>query len=219
MMPLPKTPRAPILTALLAAALLLGGTLPGLSHAADAEGYFAYKGVGNRSCGDFLVARKKGDAALLRYVGWVEGFLSAGNLYESGTFDIAPWQTQDFMISVLALNCRPDPSVPFHRAVSTMMQSFHPARLTERSEVLLLDTGQGPMPLYSEVLQRVRQRLVTLGKLQPGDAENEPAAMLGDATRKALEDFQNERGLPVTGMPGIQTLAYLFTDIGSAAER
>lgn len=191
-------------------------TMPVTAHAADSEGRFAVKGAGAARCEDFLAAREGRGKRYFMYAGWVEGYLSAANLYERESFDLAPWQNTEVLVTLLARVCRQAPEESVHTALGGMMQLLYPTRLQRRSPLLALETdGQG-VALYAEVLQRVRTRLAKDGYLDAGAADAASPSALDAATAEALARYQQARAIPVTRLPDMLTLVHLFTDVGDA---
>jgi len=189
-----------------AAALLLGGSLASLAFGADTDGNYAIKGAGNTTCKDFLAARSERGQRYFLYGGWIEGFLSAANLYEQETFDIVPWQNTDVLASALATHCKGRERTPFHIAVSRVMQSQFPDRLKSRSSIVGMESGGQAVALYAEVLLRVQEKLKGLGHYAA-----EPSGVDDSATRAALRSFQVAKGIKATGLPDQVTLIYLLT--------
>jgi len=55
------------------------------TYAADADGKFAVKGAGKRSCNDFVQAADEKSSDFLLYGGWLEGYLSHFNSNQENT--------------------------------------------------------------------------------------------------------------------------------------
>jgi hypothetical protein len=182
------------------------------AFAADNDGHYAVKGAGNTTCQDFLAARAEGGQRYFLYGGWIEGFLSAANLYEENTFDIVPWQNTDVLATALAAHCRGRDDTPFHLAVARVMQSEFPDRLKERSALVGMESGDKAVAVYAQVLRRLQERLRTLGHYDAAPTGADDAA-----TREALRSFQQAQDLEATGLPDQVTLIYLFTQGSSGA--
>jgi hypothetical protein len=185
--------------------LFLCCVMPLPAWPADAEGHYAVKGVGNTTCAGFLEARAALSPRYQMYGGWIDGFLSAANLYESDTFDIVAWQNTDLLASLVASRCEPQPDVPFHLAVSRTMQGLFAQRVRSRSDVVGFagDDGGRGVALYRTVVERMGERLRSLGYVASADVPTE-------ALQAALRAFQADRQLPVTGLPDQVTLLYLL---------
>jgi hypothetical protein len=185
--------------------------LPGVSllQAADTDGNYAVKGAGIATCAAFNDAREAGGREYYMFAGWMEGFLTAGNLYEEETFDIAPWQNTEVLAAALDSLCKRNPQQKFHLAAAGLMREFFPARLRQQSLPVVVGGEEDGVVVYQEVLDRVASRLRELDYLGEGMAA-------GDATATALARYQEAMDIPVTRLPDQLTLLYLFTDVGDS---
>lgn len=187
--------------------LALASTAP--LQAADTDGNYAVKGAGIADCAAFNEAREAGGRQYYMFAGWMEGFLTAGNLYEEDTFDIAPWQNTDVLAAALDSLCKRNPQQQFHLAAAGLMREFFPARLKQQSVPVVVGGEENGVVVYQEVLDRVTIRLRELDYL----GEDKVA---GDATATALGSYQEAMDIPVTRLPDQLTLLYLFTDVGAS---
>ena len=77
--------------------------------ARDAGGAYAIKGTGQQACADYVqayaAAERTEGASLLLYRGWLEGYLTGFNHFQDETYDLAPWQTTELMLAMLAKHC------------------------------------------------------------------------------------------------------------------
>ena len=177
----------------------------GSAQAADAEGRYAIKGSGLANCAAMVEALETQDRRLSEFGGWLTGYISALNRTEADTFDLAPWQSTEFLVIALGNFCLRNPKMGIHRAVSAMVDTLRRDRLTTRSEPLQLGDGGPKVQVYKEVLRRVQQRLKDLGYHQ-GTADG----LYGPQTKKAIQAFQTDQGLPASGLPDQGTLKTLF---------
>jgi hypothetical protein len=79
------------------ASLLIGALLAGMSLASAQEPMATTLGVGNRSCGSWIEARRSVGLLPDVYEGWIAGYLSGSNAiisYEYHTDDLAQAQKQ-----------------------------------------------------------------------------------------------------------------------------
>jgi hypothetical protein len=183
-------------------ALLLLGPVTGL--AGDADGRFAIKGFGLRTCGDFLTARHEQSADYHRFGGWLNGYLTASNRYEPATFDLASWQGTPIMAAWLAEYCAKQPKALFIDAVGALVNRLGADRLQAFSEPAGLP-GQPISLVYISTVHRVQERLAELEHFTA------PASgAFDDATRDALRAYQAANGLDPTGLPDQPTLALLL---------
>jgi hypothetical protein len=173
---------------------------------ADDGGHYAVKGAGTASCGQFLEARRQRTPQYFLFGGWMEGFLSAANLYEPGTFDIVAWQNTDLLATFVAKVCETGPDMPFHLAVARTMNNLLPGKLDRRSAVVGFDGGEGrAVAIYADVVLRLKSALREQGYFDGDDGADDSPAL-----RDALRAFQVDRQLPPTGLPDQVTLVYLF---------
>ena len=173
--------------------------------AADANGQFAVKGFGLGTCEQFVQARNDQSRDYFQFGGWLNGYLSATNRYESQTFDIAPWQATGLLAEWLSRYCQSNPELPFVQAVAKMVNLLGKDRITTLSERVTAGDGERPLYIYRSVLRQVQQRLTERGFYQ-GDINGDFDA----ATREALERFQADQDLSRTGLPDQATLAKLL---------
>jgi hypothetical protein len=179
----------------------------GSIQAADEQGRFVVKGAGMTSCAQFAEAAASRDVDFVSYAGWLEGFFSALNRYETQTYDLVSWQGTELLMASLARYCSRNPDVSFHDAAFRMANQLKPTGLTEKSPVVAipLDQQDKSVLVYAVVIQRLQQRLNALG-LYAGETNGQ----FNDATRDALRTFQANRQLPQTGAPDQATLAHLL---------
>jgi hypothetical protein len=96
--------------------------------AKDMNGNFATYGLGARSCGDYIEARKQGDELLDYYNNFVVGYLSAINLVVPNTFDILGTRTMGEAFEWLDLHCGKSPSENFTNAMALLTGAFYDER-------------------------------------------------------------------------------------------
>ncbi|MGF1607220.1 MAG: peptidoglycan-binding protein [Rhodothalassiaceae bacterium] len=170
-------------------------------QARDAEGNAAIKGSGQAKCEIFIQSLNDNKQEAVLFVGWLNGFMSGINLFEEKTFDIVPWQPPAYLVALMRNYCTQNPEEPFHSAALKLARSFAPTRLAERSDVVQVPHEEGQLPIYKAVLQRVQEHLIEEGYLI-GSADG----LYGPATKRALEAYQQARGIEVTGIPDLNTL-------------
>lgn len=183
----------------LALCLLLA---PTATFAADSKGDFAIRGLGRFACPQLLEAMEAKDARLNVFGAWVDGYISALNQQSPGTFDAAPWQTTELIVSLAGRRCAAEADANFHTIVGRILAEMRPLRLVERSDVVALRSGERVSPLYAEIVNRAKLRLTELGHRGADDDDQ----MLGASIRA----FQADKNLPQTGLLDQQTLLNLF---------
>jgi hypothetical protein len=189
-----------------AAAVAMAGLFAAPALAADEEGRFAMRGVGIVSCGQYLELIEDQPDQLPRFFGWLNGYLSAANQYEEDTYNLVPWQETRLLAAALARYCQQFPDRRFGRAVIQMAEQLRARRLETSSELLTIPREGGEsLRIYRAALERVEAALNDAGyDAGPPDGEYDVA------TEEALTAYQQDRGLPVTGLPDQQTLGQLF---------
>lgn len=173
--------------------------------AADASGNFASKGVGRAACKDFVEVIENKTGKALIYAGWIEGYISASNVYLRDTYDMLPWQGSAVIFSSLGKFCRENPEVSFHRAVITLVRTLHQQRVIEQSPLVEIPVGDKRFVLYADTLRRAQEKLAELGHYTVP-----PTGAYDRDTKWALEAYQQAKGLAVTGLPDQPTLTALF---------
>ncbi len=179
-----------------------------VAHAADNDGKFAIKGIGNTTCADFLAFSESESYNKFLYAGWINGYLTAQNQHLNATFDLSSWQTIHTLGEYLRNYCKKNPKNSFYIAVASMINGLHERRIQTSSPVKKIGTGNNAVLLYQESLVRAQKNLQRLG-LYKGTAEGE----ISEGTKKAISKFQEQHKLPVTGIPDQQTLHLLLMEI------
>ncbi len=194
------------LSVLAAAATVLLSAAPGF--AASKAGDYAVKGIGSDRCADYVKAAEAKSPLLDVFAGWIEGHLTATNLYRPDTFDIAPWQATRLLMALIYAHCQNNPDQRLFAAVRNLEAVLAKSRLAAKSEVVEIDEGGGKkLALYHEILKRAQQALIDRGFLE-GRADGK----FGPKTRAALEAFQEKEGLKKTGLPDQETLFKLLLE-------
>jgi len=178
---------------------------PSAALAATAEGRYAVKEAGAAQCAQFIKEREQKSNAYFQFIGWVGGYLTGYNRFTADTFDVAPWESMGLMDEFLAKLCSENQDKPFIGAVEFMLKQLEPTKLSGFSEAVEAKVGDKTIHLYKEVLTRAQQKLSEMG-LYKGS----PDGAFGDGTRKALEAYQKQVGVQVTGLPDQLTLLRLF---------
>ncbi len=194
------------LSVLAAAAAMLLSTSSGF--AASKAGNFAVKGIGSDRCSSYVKAAEAKSPLLDVFAGWIEGHLTATNLYRPDTFDIAPWQATRLLMALIYAHCQNNPDQRLYEAVQNLEAVLARSRLATKSEVVEIDEGGGrKLALYHEIVKRAQQALIDRGFLE-GRADGK----FGPKTRAALEAFQEKEGLKKTGVPDQETLYKLLLE-------
>jgi len=173
--------------------------------AATTDQKYVIKGAGNGTCERFVSEREAQSQAYTLFGGWLAGYITAYNQLTDETFDIAPWQNLDLLAAFLDNFCRQNPDVAFVSAVGAMISALQPTRLRTASEKIEAAAGDGRVTLFRNVLRDIQIRLTDLGHYQSG-----ADGLYGEGTRRALEEYQQSKALPPTGLPDQRTLFELY---------
>ncbi|MBK8907694.1 MAG: peptidoglycan-binding protein [Rhodospirillales bacterium] len=179
--------------------VVAAGSAP--AAASDAQGRFAPKGAGQVTCEQFLQALEARKENAILAVGWMEGFLTAMNQGLPNTFDIAPWQNSEALIGLVKHNCEQNKDQRFLAVVASLIDFLKDQRLEEASEMIVAESGEKKVAIYKAVMKNVQEKLIAKGMLE-GGADGQ----FGPKTKTALEAFQTEQKIEVTGLPDQQTL-------------
>ncbi len=174
------------------------------SFAAE-NGAFAIKYPGNRSCSEFVEANRESGAENALFLGWLNGYLTGFNRYKEETVDIAPWQGLRLLAGLLLNYCQENPSRSFLVAVDAMAAALFPNRLKANSELVTIEGEETTLQLYRAILMRVQQSLTELGYYG-----RQIDGHFDEATKSALRAYQQDKAVPVTGLPDQETLYQLF---------
>ncbi|MCL6251219.1 peptidoglycan-binding protein [Altererythrobacter sp. KTW20L] len=163
---------------------------------------FAVEGAGMLTCERFIAARS--DSASLDYqrmIGFVEGYLTAANLYEPNTFDLTPWHNAVAFDMILEHHCVQHPADRLVSVTQRLVVGFRPLRVAQFSPLLEVGDGQNRAFVYETILRRAQAALQIRG-LYSGPEDGQFTAAL----RQAFVAFQSEKGLSQTGVPDPATL-------------
>lgn len=188
--------------ALLVAALAMASP----AFAADSKGRAAPKGWGLATCQQFLDAATKKDEEVVRVIiSWLNGFITATNILEKDTYDVAPWQDSLFLLNVMIPYCQQTPKQPLIGVVFGLTQELIKDRIKEHEEILPLEIGKRRLAVYKSVLRDAQAVLIKGGYLK-GTADG----IFGPQTQAAIEGFQKAQQIPITGLPDAITMQRLL---------
>lgn len=173
--------------------------------AADADGRFAAKGAGRKTCSEFITAHDSKSREYYLYGGWLEGYISAYNGFQDDSYDITPWQTTELMLLLLKHHCGKNPESRFLTAVNSFFKLIFADRLVKENPLVKISVNNTESYYYSEILIRAKTRLQKMGFLQ-GEVDDD----FDDQDVAAFAAYQKTFGLKETGIPDQYTLANLF---------
>ncbi len=190
----------------LAAAALAASCLWSASaQSASADGQFAVKGIGVRSCGDFAKDYTEKSQNNLVFAGWLDGYVTAYNRLQSGNFDAAPWQSTSLLLAMINNHCAANPDERLFSVVQALLGFFSNQSLNATSPSIEVAAGENKVKVYRDVLRMAQQALVAAG-----DYAGTPDGVFGPKTRAAFEAFQERNGLTKSGLPSQETLYRLL---------
>jgi len=192
-----------VLKNVLVAALMCG--VPLAAVGADKNGRFGIKGAGTASCERYLEERGKRSEPYYLIAGWVNGYITAANLYEKDTYDLLAWQDSKLINALLETHCKKHPKQQIHLSVRSMVEQLKKSRLREMDVLVEAKADKNSIRLYRDTLRRVQTKLVEQGFYKGG-----VDGKFGLGTKKALEVFQLKHKLKKTGLPDQTTLYALF---------
>lgn len=193
-------PRAAIRHLLLSVVIMTGTLLSAnAANAADREGKFSVRGLGSRTCSTFLAAANE-PVEYDRFGSWLLGYVSARNRAEPETYDFIPTEAGTDFPNIVAVVCKTSPEATLQVAADKAIAALAPMRQTVASPLVQLQSEGRTVAIRQDALRTLQQALIRR-KLYKGSAD-------GDSNPRfiaALKDLQRKEGLPVTGLPDIDT--------------
>ncbi len=188
-----------------AAAILAAMAWP--AQSSTPQGEFAVEGAGLAKCPAFLEARTARSDAYSRFIGYVEGYMTAANRYAPETFDLSPYQTGELFGMIIENHCKSNPDDQLYYIVQSLAAQLDGDRLVNRSDLMRINGSEtGPVAVYEEVVRRMQQRL-TEENLYRGEADGQ----FDEELQRSIENYQAAVGLQPSGMPDTLTLWILFS--------
>ncbi len=195
------------LLSFLAATLVSAATLMSIqARAADSGGQFAVEGIGASTCEGFVTAKSESSDAYWMFLGWLDGYMTGINQYAPETCDITPCQSQNLLAALFEKFCAKNPGANFFAVDNRMIVELRGDRLRESSAPIVAKVGERTVGVYREILRKVQVLLK-----EGGHYKGEVDGLFGPNTRRALESYQKQVGLTVTGLPDQATLFKLLS--------
>jgi hypothetical protein len=189
----------------IAAILIMVAASGGSAAAGTKDGRFAVEDAGRTPCAAFVKAREKNSNDYARYLGFIEGYLTAANRYEPNTFDLTPWHNSAAFGLILDQHCRKNGSDNLVMAAQRLVIAMQPLRLADYSSIVAVGSGQREAQVYQTILKRAQWELSRRGLYRgQNDGKYSPAM------KTALEEFQRAVKLDPTGVPDTPTLWVLL---------
>ena len=176
----------------------------------DDEGNFAVKSVGMAKCSQFVEEKAKDAEGHSLFLGWMDGYISGANQFNSQTYDLIPWGNSLFLGALLESHCKQNPDEYFYVAVNRLAGNWLPLRIKQQSPVVEAGEGEQHVAVYQEIMQKL-QGLLRQDNFYQGPIDG----AYSDNLKAALEAYQQSAGLKVTGLPDFLTLQTLFQGPGT----
>lgn len=111
--------------------MAIAGTAWQDAGAADAKGRFSVRGVGAMTCGKYLESRNLNVNESNQYAHWLTGFLTAYNLLQPDTYDMAPPDryNQQGLLRYLDIYCGKNPKKKIIDAAAAFVRAVNDKRI------------------------------------------------------------------------------------------
>jgi hypothetical protein len=187
---------------LLSLALLLW---PADARAETKDHQFALEESGRATCAMYTHAREGSPQATARYIGFIEGYLTAANRYEPNTFDLTPWHTPEAFALILDEHCAKNPTEALAMVAQQIVVAMMPLRLADKSDLVAIGEGSQQTIVYQRIIWRAQDELTRRG-LYRGKRDGADSPEF----RTALTHFQQLARLDPSGLPDTATLWVLL---------
>lgn len=169
------------------------------AQAADASGNFAVRGLGSQTCATYVAAVAKPEE-FARYGNWLLGYATAQNRTTPDAYDVIPTEPGTDFPNVVAVVCRTNLQMPLENAAASAISVMKPLRQTAASPLVQVSTDGKTVAVRQDSLKRLQTALIAK-QMFKGTANGASSAAFTDA----LKAFQRKEGIPVTGLPDIDT--------------
>jgi hypothetical protein len=174
------------------------------ASAADRAGNFSIRGLGSQPCGQVEASRGSGDDMYPVLRGWVNGYVTNVNATRDGVYDASGGLGIDTLMTLIGNVCRNQGDQSLIQSLQDVLTILQPAALSARPEPVEITAGGRTFSLPRETLEFVQRELAELGFYT-----SVVDGLYGPGTRRAIEDFQRDRGLAVTGLPNDELIVRL----------
>lgn len=171
----------------------------GTAQAADASGNFAVRGLGSQTCAAYVAAAGNPEE-FARYGNWLLGYATAQNRTTPDTYDVIPTEPGTDFPNVVAVVCRTNPQMLLENAAASAIGVIKPLRQTAASPLVQVSADGKTVSIHQDSLKRLQTALIAKQAFK-GAATGASSAAFTDA----LKAFQRKEGIPVTGLPDIDT--------------
>jgi len=181
-----------------ALAMLLSG---GSASASSATGTFAVRGLGSEKCQAFTTAISAKSPALQSHASWIMGYASAYNRATPKIFDAYPLPAGSGLVSLVAAICAANPNIALEAATAQLFATIAPLSLAADTPLVSFGSGAKTLSVRESSVRQLEQALTDRG-LFKGKVSGKSSPQLIEA----IQAFQKSQGMPVTGLPDMQTL-------------
>lgn len=189
--------------------VMMGASMPMASWAADAQHDYAVRGIGALQCSTFLNFDPKADFYRnIAVENWLLGYLTAENRLTPDTYDIMALQDPQIFPNIIAALCKANPDASIEAVVADLVKQFQPIKIDQASPLLTLTVGTNKVAIRKATFMLVEKALRD-GKYYHGRADG----TFGPDVQHALEKFQKDQKLPVTGLPDADTIIRLLIEL------
>ena len=170
------------------------------AQASDADGNFALRGYGSRSCEMYLT--EKSDAShASQYGSWLMGYVTSRNRLQSDTFDILPFTDGMVLLQAVSAVCADRKDQTVENATSEVIRAISPLHQRGASEAVTIERGGQSVRIRQEAIAKLQARLIQRG-LYDGSADGKWSEELASA----IQEFQLREQIASTGLPDFATL-------------
>lgn len=182
------------------AAVAAGLAGPTGAAAADANGNFALRGYGSRTCqvfnAEFPDAKHSAN-----YGSWLMGYVSARNRVESETFDILPLLDGMVLLQAVSTVCKDQPTITVESAANEVIRAIAPLHQRSETSIVVVENDGRKIAIREGMLSALQVRLVELG-MYSGPVDGQWTTSLA----AAVKTFQMNKNITATGLPDLATL-------------
>jgi len=136
---------------------------------------------------------------------WMDGYITARNQYAKNTYDIASFESTEFLAALLNEHCKKNPDVIVFSVIQSLTDQFSKNKIKNHSRKVAVVVGERSVLLYQEVIKRIQKKLN-----QEGFYQGEIKTVFNLQTEKAVKAYQTSIGFKPTGFPDQLTLWRLF---------
>lgn len=169
--------------------------------AADENGDFRVKGIGLETCQNYIAAKATNQPLHVFARTWLNGYLTAYNQINRGTYDIAGQADLAALTGWLDQYCQANPGTTLVLAATTMTAALEPNKLARSPNPSQAATTAASQAAIRDVQQALKDKGFYKGGVD---------GLFGPGTARAIEAYQRAEGLTVSGQPDAPTMAKLL---------